>query len=67
MKQFAQNARRQLREQVAARLAHVLSTDSVEIREQQKEHVAATEQTKMVLYTDGRVKTLGRNRTIINN
>ena len=37
------------------------------IREQQKEHVAATEQTKMVLYTDGRVKTLGRNRTIINN
>ena len=37
------------------------------IREQQKEHVAATEETKMVLYTDGRVKTLGRNRTIISN
>lgn len=37
------------------------------IREQHKEHVAATEETKMVLYTDGRVKTLGRNRTIISN
>lgn len=37
------------------------------IREQQKEHVAATEETTMVLYTDGRVKTLGRNRTIISN
>ena len=37
------------------------------IREKQKEHVAATKETKMVLYTDGRVQTLGRNRTIINN
>jgi len=37
------------------------------IREEQKEHVAATKETKMVLYTDGRVQTLGRNRTIINN
>lgn len=37
------------------------------IREQHKEHVAATRTTQMVLYTDGRVKTLGRNRTVIRN
>lgn len=36
LKQFAQEARRQLREQVAARLSQVLRTDSVEIREKQK-------------------------------
>jgi len=36
LKQFAQDARRQLREQVAARMAQVLGTDSVEIREQEK-------------------------------
>ncbi len=35
------------------------------IRQQFKEHVAVTRDTKMVLYTDGRVKTLGRNRTLI--
>ncbi|MGI9244766.1 MAG: LptA/OstA family protein, partial [Verrucomicrobiales bacterium] len=35
------------------------------IRQQYKEHVAVTRDTKMVLYTDGRVKTLGRNRTLI--
>ncbi len=35
------------------------------IREQHKEHLAATADTQMVLYTDGRVKTLGRNRTVI--
>lgn len=35
------------------------------IRQQFKEHVAVTEDTKMILYTDGRVQTLGRNRTII--
>jgi type II restriction/modification system DNA methylase subunit YeeA len=34
LKNFAQNARRQLREQVAARMEQVLQTDSVEIREQ---------------------------------
>ena len=32
LKQFAQDARRQLREQVAARLEQVLRTDSVECR-----------------------------------
>ena len=37
------------------------------IRESHKEHVAATRDTQMVLYTDGRVKTLGRNRTVIRN
>ena len=37
------------------------------IREKLKEHVAATKSTQMVLYTDGRVKTLGRNRTVIRN
>ena len=36
LKQFAQDARRQLREQVAARLEQVLRTDSVELREQEK-------------------------------
>lgn len=36
LENFAQSARRQLREQVAARLAQVLGTDSVEIREQAK-------------------------------
>ena len=35
------------------------------IRQQFKEHVAVTRDTKMILYTDGRVKTLGRNRTVI--
>jgi lipopolysaccharide transport protein LptA len=35
------------------------------IRQQFKEHVAITRDTQMVLYTDGRVKTLGRNRTLI--
>jgi type II restriction/modification system DNA methylase subunit YeeA len=34
LKNFAQNARRQLREQVAARMEQVLQTDSAEIREQ---------------------------------
>jgi len=37
------------------------------IRQQFKEHVAVTKDTKMILYTDGRVKTLGRNRTVIRN
>ena len=37
------------------------------IRQQYKEHVAVTRDTKMVLYTDGRVKTMGRNRTVIRN
>ncbi len=37
------------------------------IREKHKEHVAATKDTQMVLYTDGRVRTLGRNRTVIRN
>ena len=36
LKKFAQGARRQLREQVGARLEQVLRTDSVEIREQEK-------------------------------
>jgi predicted outer membrane protein len=36
LKQFAQDARRDLLDQVAARLEQVLRTDSVEIREQQK-------------------------------
>ena len=36
LKQFAQDARRQLREQVAARLEQVLRTDSVELREQER-------------------------------
>ena len=36
LKQFAQAARRQLREQVAARLEQVLRTDSVELREKEK-------------------------------
>ncbi len=36
LKQFAQDARRQLREQVSARLEQVLRTDSVELREQEK-------------------------------
>ncbi|MFT5104824.1 MAG: lipopolysaccharide transport protein LptA [Verrucomicrobiales bacterium] len=35
------------------------------IRQQFKEHVAVNRDTKMVLYTDGRVKTIGRNRTVI--
>lgn len=35
------------------------------IRQQFKEHVAITRDTTMILYTDGRVKTLGRNRTLI--
>ena len=36
LKKFAQAARRQLREQVAARLEQVLRTDSAELREQRK-------------------------------
>ncbi len=36
LKKFAQSARRQLIEQVSARLEQVLHTDSIEIREQQK-------------------------------
>ncbi len=36
LKKFAQDARRQLLEQVAARMEQVLSTDSVEIREKEK-------------------------------
>ena len=36
LKKFAQSARRQIREQVAAKLDQVLKTDSVEIREQEQ-------------------------------
>ena len=36
LKRFAQGARRQLLDQVGARLEHVLRTDSVELREKQK-------------------------------
>ena len=37
------------------------------ILQKYKEHIAVTRDTKMILYTDGRVKTLGRNRTVIRN